>query len=77
MLLILLRLPPKSTKRGHEDEGGERVVHKVDRGFDKNTQNGVKTKNHKNRNCVEQNQYAAASGLESRQTQVCIVSLMH
>ena len=76
MLLLLLHLP-KSTKRGHEDEGGERAVDKVETGFDKNTQNGVKTRKHKNRNCVEQNQYAAASGLESRQTQVYTVSLMH
>ena len=43
MLLILLHLP-KSRKRGREDEGGERAVDKVERGFDKNTQNVVKTK---------------------------------
>ena len=52
MLLILLHLP-KSRKRGREDEGGERAADKVKRGFDKNTQNGVKTKKRKNRNSVE------------------------
>ena len=46
MILILLHLP-KSTKRGRGDEGGERAVDKVERGFDKNTQDGVKTKNKK------------------------------